>query len=72
MPTPVPYTAEKMDIPYVKANIPGKAIRIHHGIAKAESLLDYAPQFDIKSIDTALEIASQSYVQHCSLERIDP
>ena len=57
----VPYLSEKMDIPYVEANIPGKAIRIHHSIAKAKSLLGYAPQFDIyKSIDSALEMASQS------------
>ena len=51
----VPYLAEKTGIPYVEANIPGLPIRIQHSIAKAQSLLGYAPQYGIvETIDAAL------------------
>jgi UDP-glucose 4-epimerase len=51
----VPYLAKRTGRPIIDARIPGPPIRIHHSIAKARSLLGYAPQHDITStIDTAL------------------
>lgn len=43
----IPYLAERANLTYLDAIIPGPPIRIHHSIAKARALLGYDPRYDV-------------------------
>jgi UDP-glucose 4-epimerase len=43
----IPFLAERANLTYLDAIIPGDPIRIHHSIAKARALLGYNPQYDV-------------------------
>lgn len=43
----IPFLAERANLTYLDAIIPGDPIRIHHSTAKARALLGYDPQYDV-------------------------